>query len=82
LAAGGWLRNLRFSGKKAAAESVGVATETDSASGGKSDELSVEAWVAEVLSADAPPAVTESLTVPSIECAAYTLNDERIGILV
>jgi hypothetical protein len=79
----GWVRKVRFSSADTALKGVGL-NDLES-SQGKSDaekDLSVERWVKDMLAAGATAAQSQSITVPSIISAAYTLDDDRLGILL
>lgn len=76
----GWVRKVRFRDVGTALKGVGL----EIADGDKKTEqdLSVEQWVKDMLAAGATAAQSKTITVPSILSAAYTLSDNRLGILL
>ena len=83
LAEGGWLRKIRFA--QAQFRSFGVrvvSARNRTRDQDRPGELSVEQWVKSMLAVPATPARNRTLRVPSIMCQAYTLGDDRLGILL
>jgi hypothetical protein len=82
LAEGGWLRKIRFSDAGRALESTVPFFEhlADDQTGSK--ELSVEQWVKDLLALGATAAKHPTFRVPSVVCQAYTLGNDRLGILL
>jgi len=82
LADGGWLRKLRFSGAERALESIVPSADWPEDDETGSKDLSVEKWVKGLLALGATPAKSPTLKVPSVICQVYTLDEDRMGILL
>jgi hypothetical protein len=82
LADGGWLRKIRFD--RPPADLAGLLQSPNKPAGDRqrAGELSVEQWVKDMLATPATPAQSRTLKIPSIACQAYTLGDDRLGILL
>jgi hypothetical protein len=79
---GGWLRKIRSTGIEAALGAPLSLAKDPTKGEGNSRALSVEQWATSVLSIPATPAHSRTLRVPSVLCQAYTLEDDRLGILL
>lgn len=95
LGANGWLRKLRFpaDGKLApevvqqwtgneTAEDKEAENEETAANAGRSNELSVEKWIADMVALPAPVAETQFLTVDAIQLQAFGYNNKVAIALV
>ncbi len=86
LADGGWLRKLRFSNTDRALQSVMPIPEkpadkpADTTT--SSNDLSVQEWVRGLLAIGATPAKNPTIRIPAVMCQAYTLGNDRLGILL
>jgi hypothetical protein len=82
LAEGGWLRKARFSKDPRVLESAVPFADSPADEKDRAKELSVEQWVKDLLALDATPAKNPTIRVPSVVCQAYTLEEDRLGILL
>ncbi|MBP7937248.1 MAG: hypothetical protein KA354_21605 [Phycisphaerae bacterium] len=82
LAKDGWFRRIRY---PQAEPDLKAALPTSSQPGGEhreSDQLSVEDWAKGLLSTPAALARVPTIHVPAVISQAFTLGDERLGILL
>jgi Domain of unknown function (DUF6259) len=82
LAADGWLRRIRFPRKEPAAPTTPSALRGRDRNEAGSKELSVEQWATGLLATPIATPRHPTLTVPSVLCQAYTLGDDRLGVLL
>ncbi len=82
LAEGGWLRKLRFEPPGPDPQTSIVEYEKPAGEQKPSEELSIEHWLEGILAIPATPAKTATIQVPSVVSQAYTLGDDRLGILL
>jgi hypothetical protein len=82
LAEGGWLRKIRFDKPAADLPGFRLPLEKTDRDQDHAGELSVEQWVKGMLAVSATPTHSRTLKVSSILCQAYTLGDDRLGILL
>ena len=82
LAKDGWLREIRFAKRKPDLSALGWPAKEPARNQDRSGELSVEQWAAAMLAIPATPAHNRTLKVPAVICQAYTLGDDRLGILL
>ncbi|MFO0942736.1 MAG: DUF6259 domain-containing protein [Pirellulales bacterium] len=73
LDADGWFRKVRY-GADASSQASAAVFETK--------ELAVDAWINLMLKLEATPARTDSLSVPTVQSAAYLSADEKLGIIL
>lgn len=79
LAEGGWLRRSRFPGGKPPAPAPASTPEPNEA---RAKELSVEQWATGLVSTPFATPRRSTLEVRSVLGAAYTLGDDRLGVLL
>jgi hypothetical protein len=79
LAAGGWLRRIRFPREKLASQKPASKREQNEA---HSKELSVEQWASGLVSIPFATPRRATLSVPAVLCQAYTLGEDRLGLLL
>ena len=82
LADGGWLRKIRFSQPPPDLEDVVPLPDAPPDDRQASDDLSVEEWARGLLAIPAVAAKNPTIRVPSVLCEAYTLGDDRLGVLL
>lgn len=82
LAEGGWLRRIRFAKPNSVLSAFGLSAENPSRGQDGTGELSVQQWIKSMLASPATPAQRRTLTVPSVMSQAYTLADDRLGIVL
>jgi hypothetical protein len=82
LAEGGWLRKIRFGSSKGEPGFIPSPPNKPSLDQDRSKGLSVEKWAQGLLAIPARPARQRTLRTPSVLCQAYTLGQERLGILL
>jgi hypothetical protein len=82
LAEGGWLRKVRFSQPVSELPGLRLPPEKPAQDQDRAKELSVEQWVKGMLAIPAAPARNRTIQVPSVMAQAYTLGDDRLGILL
>lgn len=81
LAEDGWVRKVRFSGKKPSLKRLLELPDMPADEKDDSGELSVEKWIEGMLAIPAAVAKNRTFTVPVVMCQAYTL-DNRLGLLL
>lgn len=79
LAAEGWLRRARF---PRGASADGTPAAKRDLEGPQSRELSVERWASGLVSIPFAKSRTTTLRVPAVVSQAYTLGEDRLGILL
>jgi hypothetical protein len=82
LADGGWLRKIRYAKASPDLSAIGWPSEEPIRDQRRGGELSVEQWASAMLAVPATPAHNRTLKVPAVACQAYTLPDNRLGILL
>jgi hypothetical protein len=81
-AEGGWLRKIRFSGSAPDIRAFGLDPKELDRKREHPEEITVAEWSKSLLAIPATPSKTRTLRVPSVLCQAYTLDDDRLGILL
>jgi hypothetical protein len=82
LAEGGWLRKIRYARPSTDLQAFRLPSEKTNRNQDNPEALTVERWAKSMLAVPATPAQNRTLKVPSIMCQAYTLGDNRLGILL
>jgi hypothetical protein len=82
LAEGGWLRTIRFPRSNLKPPALPSSAGQPGQDKDRSKDLSVEQWAQGMLALPAKPAQSRTLRTPAVLCQAYTLGNDRLGILL
>jgi hypothetical protein len=82
LGQGGWMRKIRFPEGGPKWKDVLPETQASGDAATRPSATTVEKWVKEMLAVPATPARSRTLEVPVVMAQAFTLGDDRLGILL
>jgi len=82
LSEGGWLRRIRYAQPNPELQALPSSVHPSAPEKDRSKDLAVEEWAKGMLAIPATPAPSRTLWTPSVLCQAYTLGDDRLGILL